>query len=111
MQKPLNRAFRPGTTVAGNCRDDVHLVEPTVLTWLLSRPGAGFPPPNARGYAVSRGSKESGVKRLTIAAEADGFLLCLHDGVLDDAQRGSWVIPRIESVGEWLDEHEAEHAA
>ena len=22
----------------------------------------------------------------------------------------SWVIPRIESVGEWLDEHEAEHA-
>jgi hypothetical protein len=25
-------------------------------------------------------------------------------------QRPSWVIPRIESVGEWLDEHEQEHA-
>ena len=61
LQKPLNRAFRPGTSVAVNCRDDVHLVEPTVLKWLLSRPGAGFPPPNARGYAVSRSSKESGV--------------------------------------------------
>jgi hypothetical protein len=28
-------------------------------------------------------------------------------GFLDDS---SWVIPRIESVEEWLDEHEAEHA-
>jgi hypothetical protein len=24
--------------------------------------------------------------------------------------RPSWIIPRIESVGKWLDEHEAEHA-
>ena len=52
----------------------------------------------------------AGAGRLTIVAEADGFLLCVHDGVLGDAQRAGWVIPRIESVGEWLDVHEAEHA-
>jgi hypothetical protein len=51
-----------------------------------------------------------GASRLTILAEADGFLLAIHDGVLGDARRDSWVIPRIESVGKWLDEHEAEHA-
>ena len=52
----------------------------------------------------------AGASRLTIVAEADGFLLAIHDRVLGDAPRGSWVIPRIESVGMWLDEHEAEHA-
>lgn len=51
-----------------------------------------------------------GEARLTIVAEADGFLLAIHDGVLGDARRGSWVVPRIESVGKWLDEREAEHA-
>jgi hypothetical protein len=58
-------AVEPGVSTRHQRRrqlpDDVHLVEPTVLTWLLSRPGAGFPPPNALGYAVSRSSKESGV--------------------------------------------------
>jgi hypothetical protein len=34
----------------------------------------------------------------------DGFLVYRAD------EDRSWVIPRIESVGEWLDEHEAEHA-
>ena len=52
----------------------------------------------------------AGAYRLAIVAEADGFLLSVHDGVLGDARRDSWVIPRIESVGKWLDEHEAEHA-
>ena len=52
----------------------------------------------------------AGATRLAIAVEADGFLLSVHDEVLGDARRDSWVIPRIESVGEWLDVHEAEHA-
>jgi hypothetical protein len=52
----------------------------------------------------------AGASRLTITAEADGFLLVIHDGVLGDARRDSRVIPRIESVEKWLDEHEAEHA-
>ena len=51
-----------------------------------------------------------GAARVTIVAEADGFLLCVHDGILGGTRRGSWVIPRVESVGAWLDEHEAEHA-
>lgn len=34
----------------------------------------------------------------------------MHDRVLADGERANWVIPRIESVEEWLDEHEAEHA-
>jgi hypothetical protein len=40
----------------------------------------------------------------------DGFLMCVHDQELGDSPRASWIIPRIESVEEWLDEHEAEHA-
>jgi hypothetical protein len=52
----------------------------------------------------------AGAGRMTILAEADGFLLAVHDGVLGDARRDSWVIPRIESVEKWLDQHEAEHA-
>lgn len=52
----------------------------------------------------------AGAARLTIVAEADGFPLAVHDGVLGDARRGSWVIPRIESVEKWLDGHEHEHA-
>ena len=51
-----------------------------------------------------------GEARLTIVAEADGFLLVIHDGVLGDARRDSWVIPRIESVEGWLDDNEVEHA-
>jgi hypothetical protein len=52
----------------------------------------------------------AGAARVTVAPEMDGLLLCLHDQDRGDAQRPSWVIPRIESVEEWLDEHEAEHA-
>jgi hypothetical protein len=51
-----------------------------------------------------------GAARVTIAPEMDGFLLVLHDQGPGDSQRPNWVIPRIESVGAWLDEHEAEHA-
>jgi hypothetical protein len=40
----------------------------------------------------------------------DGFLLYVADQDPGAVQRPSWVIPRIESVEEWLDEHEAEHA-
>jgi hypothetical protein len=40
----------------------------------------------------------------------DGFLMVVHDQERSDRSRQSWVIPRIELVGEWLDEHEAEHA-
>ena len=46
----------------------------------------------------------AGAGRLVITAEMDGFLMYRAD------EDRSWVIPRIESVGEWLDEHEAEHA-
>ena len=52
----------------------------------------------------------AGALRLTIAPEMDGFLMCVHDQERSDGSRQSWVIPRIELVGEWLDEHEAEHA-
>jgi len=45
-----------------------------------------------------------GAARLVITPEMDGFLMYRSD------QDVSWVIPRIESVGEWLDEHEHEHA-
>ena len=51
-----------------------------------------------------------GALRLTIAPEMDGFLMVVHDQERSDGPRQSWVIPRIESVGEWLDEHESEHA-
>jgi hypothetical protein len=51
-----------------------------------------------------------GAARLTIAPEMDGFLVYVADQDPGAVQRPSWVIPRIESVGEWLDEHEAEHA-
>jgi hypothetical protein len=40
----------------------------------------------------------------------DGFLMCVHDQELGDSPRASWIIPRIGSVGEWLGEHEQEHA-
>jgi hypothetical protein len=40
----------------------------------------------------------------------EGFLVCVHDKVLAGGPRANWVIPRIESVEEWLDEHEQEHA-
>jgi hypothetical protein len=46
----------------------------------------------------------AGAGRLVIAPEMDGFLVYRAD------EDRSWVIPRIESVEEWLDEHEAEHA-
>ena len=52
----------------------------------------------------------SGATRLAVTAEADGFLLSVHDKVLADARSDSWVIPRLGSVEKWLDEHEAEHA-
>lgn len=45
-----------------------------------------------------------GAARLCITTEMDGFLMYRAD------QDTSWVIPRIESVAEWLDEHEQEHA-
>lgn len=45
-----------------------------------------------------------GAGRLTIVPEMDGFLIRIAE------QKKTWVIPRIESVGEWLDEHEAEHS-
>ena len=53
---------------------------------------------------------EHGAARLTIAPEMDGFLMVVHDQERSDGPRQSWIIPRIESVEEWLDEHEAEHA-
>lgn len=59
-----------------------------------------------RGWAFG----QAGASRLTIVPEMDGFLVCIHDRVGDRDPRPSWVIPRIESVGEWLDGHEAEHA-
>ena len=37
----------------------------------------------------------------------DGFLLVLHDQDSGDGQRASRIIPRIESVEDWLDAHEA----
>jgi len=46
----------------------------------------------------------AGAARLVITPEMDGFLMYRADR--DD----SWVIPRIESVGKWLDENEHEHA-
>jgi hypothetical protein len=46
----------------------------------------------------------AGAARLVITPEMDGFLVYRAD------EDRSWVIPRIESVEEWLDEHEAEHA-
>ena len=52
----------------------------------------------------------AGAARVTIAPEMDGFLMCVHDQERGEGTRPSWVIPRIELVGEWLDEHEAEHA-
>ena len=52
----------------------------------------------------------AGALRLTIAPEMDGFLMVVHDKELGDSPRPNWIIPRIESVEEWLDEHEAEHA-
>jgi hypothetical protein len=52
----------------------------------------------------------AGAGRLGIIPEMDGFLMCLNDQGPGDSQRPNWVIPRIESVGAWLDEHEAEHA-
>jgi hypothetical protein len=52
----------------------------------------------------------AGALRLTITPEMDGFLMCVHDQGRGEGLRQSWIIPRIESVGEWLDEHEAEHA-
>jgi len=45
-----------------------------------------------------------GAARLCITPEMDGFLMYRAD------QDTSWVIPRIESVAEWLDGHEHEHA-
>ena len=45
-----------------------------------------------------------GAARLVITPEMDGFLMYRAD------EDRSWVIPRIESVAEWLEEHEHEHA-
>ena len=45
-----------------------------------------------------------GEARLVITPEMEGFLMYRAD------QDSSWVIPRIESVEAWLDEHEHEHA-
>jgi hypothetical protein len=45
-----------------------------------------------------------GEARLVVTAEMDGFLMYRAD------QDVSWVIPRVELVGAWLDEHEGEHA-
>jgi hypothetical protein len=52
----------------------------------------------------------AGAARLTIVPEMDGFLMYLADQDPGADQRPSRVIPRIESVEEWLDKHEAEHA-
>ena len=52
----------------------------------------------------------AGALRLTITAEMDGFLMCVHDKELGNSPRPNWMIPRIESVEEWLDQHEREHA-
>lgn len=45
-----------------------------------------------------------GAGRLTILPEMDGFLVQV------EGQKKTWVIPRIESVEAWLDEHEQEYA-
>ena len=45
-----------------------------------------------------------GAARLCVTPETDGFLMYRADE--DD----SWVLPRIELVMEWLDQHEHEHA-
>ena len=45
-----------------------------------------------------------GAARLVITPEMDGFLMYRSDRDV------SWVIPRIESVEEWLDENEGEHS-
>ena len=45
-----------------------------------------------------------GAARLVIVPEKDGFLMYCAD------RDKSWVISRIESVEEWLDANEAEHA-
>jgi hypothetical protein len=37
-------------------------------------------------------------------------LVVVHDQERSDGPRQSWIVPRIESVVEWLDEYEAEHA-
>ena len=67
----------------------------------LRGPRAGDRGPGARrdrgGLTVSR--KRA---RLTIVPEMDGFLMCVHAQVLGDGQRPDWVIPRIESVSQWL---------
>jgi hypothetical protein len=43
-----------------------------------------------------------GAARLLITPEPDGFLMFIYD-------RESWVIPRLELVEAWLDEHEHEY--
>lgn len=45
-----------------------------------------------------------GAARLVITPEMDRFLMYRAD------RDKSWVIPRIESVAEWLDQNEAEHS-
>lgn len=47
---------------------------------------------------------QHGAARLVITPEMDGFLVYRAD------QDRSWVIPRIELVEQWLNEHEHEHA-
>jgi hypothetical protein len=45
---------------------------------------------------------QDGAARLVITPEPDGFLMFIYDRV-------SWVIPRLELVEAWLDEHEHEY--
>jgi hypothetical protein len=45
-----------------------------------------------------------GAGRLTIVPEMDGFLIQIEE------QKKTWVVPRIESVKEWLDANEAEYS-
>ena len=46
----------------------------------------------------------AGAARLAITAEMDGFLMYRAD------EDTSWVIPQIDQVEAWLNEHEQEHA-
>jgi hypothetical protein len=60
----------------------------------------------ARGWCFG----VEGAGRLTIVPEMDGFLMVVHDPERSDGPRQSWIIPRVELVGEWLEEHEQEYA-
>jgi hypothetical protein len=102
----------PGNGCSLSAVDDIVSANREKLAGLLQvREGWRYGPQDGtQGGQEYRCFGVSGALRLTILPEMDGFLICVHDKELGDSPRASWIIPRIESVREWLDEHEAKHA-